>query len=87
MYNIIEQCIEMEKQHCVTEDGAVVKMKPTHLLLNNEHYANILKSVGINSNNVPSPIKELYGLQVIFTNVPLETPRVLSITDDKKKGT
>jgi hypothetical protein len=79
MYNIVNQCIEIEKQIGVREDGEVVYMKPTHLLLTKDHYKKILKTVGINSDNLPVPMTELYGLELVFTDVPLEEPRVLSM--------
>jgi len=79
MYNIVDQCIDIEKQTSITEDGSVISMKATHLLLTQDQYDTILKSVGINSKNMSTPLKELYGLQVLFTDVPLEEPRVLSM--------
>lgn len=81
MFSIIEQCLDMEKQTCVAPNGSIVPMKPTHLLLTQEHYEAILKTNGINAKNMPSPIKELFGLKVLVTDVPIEEPRVLSITE------
>jgi hypothetical protein len=80
MYNIINQCIEMEKQTAVSKHGEIISMKATHLLLNHTHYKQILKSIGINSENLPSPIEELYGLKIVFTATPLDSPRVLSLS-------
>lgn len=79
MFNIVEQCIEMEKQTSIAEDGSIVRMKATHLLLTQDQYSTILKSIGINSKSMSSPIKELYGLQVIFSEAPIDEPRVLSM--------
>lgn len=79
MYNIVDQCIDMEKQTTIAEDGSVVPMKATHLLLTEDQYNTILKSVGINAKNMDSKLKHLYGLEVIITDVPIEEPRVLSM--------
>lgn len=79
MYNIVDQCIDIEKQTSVAEDGSIVPMKATHLLLTEDQYNTILKSVGINANNMDSKLKHLYGLEVIITDVPIEEPRVLSM--------
>lgn len=48
---------------------------PTHLLLNKEHYSRLLKEC-----NASVPMKHLYGLEVIFTEVPIE-PRILRINE------
>jgi hypothetical protein len=80
MYNIVNQCIDMQKQTTVTEKGEVVSMKPTHLLLTEEHYDNILLSIGVKREKEKTPFTELYGLKLIFTDVPLEQPRVLSMS-------
>ncbi len=79
MYNIVDQCIDMEKQTSVAEDGSIVPMKATHLLLTEDQYNTILRSVGINAKNMDSKLKHLYGLEVIITDVPIEEPRVLSM--------
>lgn len=79
MYNIVDQCIDIEKQTSVAEDGSIVPMKATHLLLTEDQYNTILKSVGINAKNMDSKLKHLYGLEVIITDVPIEEPRVLSM--------
>jgi hypothetical protein len=79
MYNIVDQCIDIEKQTSVAEDGSIVPMKATHLLLTEDQYNTILRSVGINANNMDSKLKHLYGLEVIITDVPIEEPRVLSM--------
>ena len=79
MYNIINQCMQMEKEIGVNEKGEFVYMKPTHLLLTQAQYKEILKTVGINSENLSSPMTELYGLELVFTEVPIEEPRVLSM--------
>lgn len=79
MYNIIDQCIDIEKQTSVTEEGLVVPMKATHLLLTEDQYNSILRSVGINANNMDTRLKHLYGLEVIITDVPIDEPRVLSM--------
>ena len=72
MYNIVDQCIDIEKQTSVAEDGSIVPMKATHLLLTEDQYNTILRSVGINANNMDSKLKHLYGLEVIITDVPIE---------------
>lgn len=79
MYNIVDQCIDIEKQTSVAEDGSIVPMKATHLLLTEDQYNTILRSVGINAKNMDSKLKHLYGLEVIITDVPIEEPRVLSM--------
>jgi hypothetical protein len=79
MYDIVNQCLEMQKQTTITEGGEVVYMKPTHLLLTQEQYDDIVKSIGVNSKNMSSPFTELYGLKLVFTDVPIEQPRVLSM--------
>jgi hypothetical protein len=79
MYDIVNQCLEMQKQISVREDGEVIYMKPTHLLLTQEHYENIVRSIGVNAKNMSSPFAELYGLKLVFTEVPIEQPRVLSM--------
>lgn len=79
MYNIVDQCIDIEKQTSVTEEGLVVPMKATHLLLTEDQYNSILRSVGINANNMDTKLKHLYGLEVIITDVPIDEPRVLSM--------
>jgi hypothetical protein len=76
MYNIVDQCIDMEKQTTISQDGSVVPMKATHLLLTEDQYNTILRSVGINAKNMDS---RLNGLEVILTEVPIDEPRVLSL--------
>lgn len=79
MFNIVEQCMEIENQTYVNELGELVHKKPTHLLLNRSHYDAILNSIGINTNNMKETWTELYGLTVMFTDVPIDNPRVLSL--------
>jgi hypothetical protein len=79
MFNIVEQWMEIENQTYVNEVGELVRKKPTHLLLNREHYDAILNSIGINTKNMKETWTELYGLTVMLTNVPLDNPRVLSL--------
>jgi hypothetical protein len=79
MFDIVEQCMQIENQIYVDEAGELCNKKATHLLLNREHYDTILNSVGINAKNMSSTLDELYGLKVLFTDVPLDNPRVLSL--------
>ena len=79
MYDIVNQCLEMQRQIGVGKDGEVVYMKPTHLLLTQEHYDNILLSIGVRREESETPFKQLYGLELVFTDVPIEQPRVLSM--------
>jgi|GEM_PF-6273565 len=79
MYNIVNQCVDIEKQTSITEDGLIISMKATHLLLTQDQYNTILKSAGIKVENMITPLKELYGLQLLFTDIPLSEPRVLSM--------
>jgi len=79
MFDIVEQCMQIENQIYVDEGGELCNKKATHLLLNREHYDTILDSVGINAKNMSTTLDELYGLKVLFTDVPLDNPRVLSL--------
>jgi hypothetical protein len=76
MYNIVEQIISFRNTSFVGEEG-LTSVEPTHLLLTKEQYKVILKSVGINSDNMPKEMNTLYGLKVVYSDSPLESPRVI----------
>lgn len=78
MYNIIEQILTFEKTSFVGEEG-ITNLKPTHLLITESHYTEIMKGIGINHLSMPTRLSELYGLKVIYTEHPIEEPRVLHI--------
>ena len=80
MYNIVNQLIEFKKTSFVNEEG-INHVEPTHLLLTEDHYTQIMKGIGINHLNMPTRIPELYGLKVIYTDKPIEEPRVLYINE------
>lgn len=77
MYDIINQCLSFEQITAVGEQG-ITTLKPTHLLLTQTHYEIMMKSLGINPQSLSSPMN-LYGLKLIFTDVPIESPRVLRL--------
>lgn len=52
---------------------------PTHILLTREQYNEILSLGGINHRNIPTDINELFGLSVIFSEAPIDKPKILKI--------
>ena len=64
MYNIPAR---IERFHM--EEG-----HPTHLLLTKEQYDKLLVA-----GSYSVPMKHLYGLEVIFTDVPIDEPRILKL--------
>lgn len=68
-YDLIEEAIFHYRE---------LNTKPTHLLLTEDQHVSLMREAGIPVND-GTKLLNLFDLKIIYSQVPLETPRVLSI--------